>query len=151
MPYWRLFYHIVWATKDRQSLITTDIEDFVYRVLAAKCTEKGGQVFIINGMPDHIHLVVAVPPSIALSDFVKHIKGASSHVIRKKFDIAFSWQRGYGIFSASPKTLDTAIEYVKNQKDHHRDDMVLASLERTSENDRGVKLVHRSPGDKSPG
>ncbi len=138
MPYWRLFYHIVWTTRERHPWITANIEGFVYRVLTGKCEEKGGQVFAINGMPDHVHVVLSIPPSISIASFVKHIKGASSYAICAEFDMSFAWQRGYGVFSVSERTLKRAIEYVEQQKEHHRNGTTIASLERIAEDDKGI-------------
>jgi REP element-mobilizing transposase RayT len=139
MPYWRLFYHIVWTTRDRHPWITANIEDFAYRVLTSKCEEKVGQVFAINGLPDHIHVVTSIPPSISVASFVKHIKGASSYAICAEFDMPFAWRRGYGAFSISERNLQKAIEYVVRQKEHHNNGTVIAALERTTEDDKGVR------------
>ena len=133
MPYWRLFYHIVWTTEDRYSWITANIEDFAYRVLTSNCEEKGGQVFAINGMPDHIHVVVSIPPSISVASFVRDIKEASSSAICTEFDMPFAWQQGYGVFSVSERTLKGAIEYVLRQKEYHRKGIINARLERIAE------------------
>ncbi len=150
MPYWRLYYHIVWATKERQSFLTPEIEAVLYPIIGAKCSEKRGQPFAVNGMPDHVHLITTVPPSVALSDFVKHVKGASSHVIAEKFDMPFAWQRGYGVFTISQRNLEQALAYVRRQKEHHQAGSVIAALERVSDEDDGPRL-QRPPDDESSG
>ena len=138
MPYWRLFYLIVWTTKDRYPWITADIEGFAYRVITSRCAEKGGQVFAINGMSDHVHVVVSIPPSVSVASFVKHIKQASSYAICAEFNMPFAWQPGYGVFSVSERTLKGAIEYVVRQKEHHRNGTMIVNLERIAEDDKGV-------------
>ena len=76
----------------------------------------------INGMPDHIHFVVGMKPSCCLSDLVREIKKSSNEFINeKKFsNHKFSWQEGYGAFSYIHSALDNGINYVVNQKEHHR-------------------------------
>lgn len=73
-------------------------------------------------MPDHIHIFSDLHPSICLSDYVKNIKVASSIWMKESgFFSAFTgWQEGYGAFTYSIRERDMIIEYVKNQKEHHR-------------------------------
>jgi len=119
MAYWRLFFHFVWATKDRQPLISPQIETLTYNTIIGKAQEKQARVYAVNGTTDHVHLVVSVPPTIALSSFVQHIKGASSYIVSAEYDMYFGWQDGYGVFSLSERALDAAVEYVRKQKEHH--------------------------------
>ena len=133
MPYWKLYYHFVWATKERQHLITPEVEGFLFGAIVEKCQEKSAQAYAVNGMPDHVHLVAAVPPSIALADFVKHIKGASSYAMSARFDMTFGWQRGYAVFSISQRALPQAVDYVQRQKEHHEAGTIIAALERVGQ------------------
>lgn len=61
MPYWRQYFHIVWATYERQPFLMPDIETDVYRVVAALCEQQGGRALAVNGMPDHLHVVTMIP------------------------------------------------------------------------------------------
>jgi putative transposase len=70
MPYYRLFYHMVWATKNREPLITVEFETSLHNVIAAKAKKLGAFVYTAGGVEDHIHLVATVPPKIALADFI---------------------------------------------------------------------------------
>ena len=79
MPYWRLFYRLVWATKERRPLIDAVVATAVVRSLRATCDEPGVRVFAIGMMPDHVHVAVSIPPRLALADFVRRLKGASSY------------------------------------------------------------------------
>jgi putative transposase len=139
MPYWRLFYHIVWATKSRLSLLTPDIKAPVYRVVSAKCDDLGVVLYAANGMPDHTHVVVAVPPRISLSTFVGQLKGSSSHFINAELDTPFAWQAGYGIFTVSARNLDQAIDYVRRQKEHHKAGTIIPALERFMDTEDGPR------------
>ena len=77
---------------------------------------------IINGMPDHVHLLLGIKPNIALSDLLRDIKANSSRFINQKRWVRgkFEWQHGYGAFSCNPADLDDIINYIKNQEEHHK-------------------------------
>jgi putative transposase len=70
MPYSRLYYHIVWTTKNREPLITQVNESAIYRVILDKIIELNGTVHAVNGMPDHVHLVVTLLPNLALANVI---------------------------------------------------------------------------------
>ncbi len=131
---WRTYYHFVWATRDRLALITPDRESLLYEYIGQKSQFLEVQLHAIGGMPDHIHLIVSIPPKIAIAEFVKRIKGGSSrHLNELSRDQGFAWQREYGVFSLGGQQLDRAIEYVNNQKQRHRDRQLTELLEVTSE------------------
>jgi putative transposase len=132
MPYWRLFYHFVWGTKNREPLIAPEWETNLHNVIAAKATELGALVYAVGGIDDHAHLVVSVPPKIALSTFIGQVKGNSSHFVNHALDvdIHFAWQAEYGVVSFGGKMLDMVVRYTKNQRQHHMDGMTIAMLER---------------------
>jgi putative transposase len=79
MPFWRIYYHLVWATQDRQPFITSALEPHLFAYLVRKATEQDAYVYAIDGWSDHIHLIVSIPPKVAVADFVKRLKGASAH------------------------------------------------------------------------
>ncbi len=131
MPFWKLYYHLVWTTKDRQSMIDPKLESQLYPFLIDKALSLGCHVDAINGMEEHVHVALSIPPKHSISKIVQHLKGASSHEF-----IGLVWQRGYGIFSLGEKQRRFAIEYVKNQKEHHRQKTTNQWLERCDdEND----------------
>jgi putative transposase len=132
--YWRTHYHLIWATKDRLPLITPDRETLLYPYIHGKADALGGIVQAIGGIADHIHLVVSIPPTIAVTDFIKHIKGSSSHHLNQHpmpNSPTFAWQRGYGVITLGSKQCDRAIAYVHNQKHHHQTHTTIAPLELT--------------------
>ena len=145
MAYWRLAYHIVWATKERLPLIAPEIEMPVYRALAHKCEELDAVLFAVNGMPDHVHVVAAVKPTLALSEFVKQLKGSSSRFVHLEYELPFQWQRGYGIFSISDKLISTAVDYVRHQKQHHAAGSDIPAYERIESADLGPERTARFP------
>ena len=132
MPLWKLYYHLVWSTHDRQPLITPSRETQLYRYIGCKVDSLGCSLHAIGGMEDHIHLVTSIPPKLSIADFVKHIKGGSAHKLNHSHPGAnpkFRWQNEYGVCSLGSKQLDRAIAYVHNQKDHHKNGTIISSLE----------------------
>ena len=78
MPYWQLFYHIVWSTKDRLPLLTPEIELVIYGFLRSKAIGLGATLFALNGVADHVHMVAAVPPKIAVAKFIGQVNAVAS-------------------------------------------------------------------------
>ena len=131
----RIFYHFVWATHKREWFLEGEIEQKVHRLIQSLASEKNSNVLAVNGMPDHIHLVVKAPATLSASELMQHIKGVSSSTLRQgEFKHqAFGWQDGYGVFSLSQRDLKEIIAYVQNQKAHHNDRKIKPSLEDTNE------------------
>lgn len=121
MSFWRLYYHLVWTTKNREPVITPVIEDQLFPYLTRKVAELEMRLHAINGWYDHIHLVASIPPKLAVAEAVKRLKGGSSHYLNQlvRLDFTFAWQRGYGALSVGERQLDIAIAYVLKQKEHH--------------------------------
>ncbi len=119
--YSQIYIHLVFAVKHRLSLINSEWEEELYRYIVGIIKEKGQKPLAINGMPDHIHILIGLKPSCCISDLVREIKKSSNVFIRdKKFNnIQFEWQTGYGAFSYSRSSLDNIIGYINNQKIHH--------------------------------
>ena len=139
MAFWRLYYHLVWATKNRAPIIQPQIEKRLFAYLVHKAAELDCYVYAINGWTDHVHLVVAIPPKNSVADVVKHLKGASSHDLNHGggLDYEFAWQRGYGALSLGERQRAQAEAYVLNQKNHHADQTTNVWLERDDELDEG--------------
>jgi putative transposase len=130
--YWRTHYHLVWSTKDRLPLITPDREAILYPYIRGKSDALGCMVQAIGGIHDHLHLIVSIPPTLAVTDFIKQIKGSSSHHLNPHSNDqpqSFAWQRGYGVITIGSKQCDRAIAYVNNQKQHHQAHTTIATLE----------------------
>ncbi|MCL5995360.1 MAG: IS200/IS605 family transposase [Chloroflexi bacterium] len=131
MAYWRLFYHIVWSTKNRHPLIQAEFEGSLHNVIAAKAKQLGAMVHAVGGIEDHVHLAASVPPKISLSVFISQVKGNSSHFVNQSLGIPFAWQSEYGVVSFGGKNLDLVVKYVKSQHQHHAEQTLLAFLEHT--------------------
>ena len=153
MPYWRLFYHFVWGTKNRESLIADEWERSLHNVIVAKAKELGAFVYRAGGTDDHVHLVASVPPKIALSTFIGQVKGNSSHfvnhVLRPK--VPFAWQAEYGILSFGGKQLDRVVQYVMNQRQHHAEGSTIGMMERMVVHQQQAVIVLDDAGAEPPG
>jgi putative transposase len=121
MPYWRLFYHIVWGTKNRLPLIESAWEKELHGYIWGKATALECIPHAINGMSDHLHVVVSIPPKLSVATTIGHLKGSSSHRVNEFFvpDHSFAWQAEYGALTFSEKSLALVVDYVKNQRKHH--------------------------------
>ncbi len=131
MAYWRLFYHFVWTTKNREPLLTPDIEPNVYRFLHAEANKMYVPLFVIGGTMDHVHVLTAVRPAVSPADFMKQLKGSSSRFVSLEFKRPFEWQEGYGVFSVSEQDVPQVIAYVERQKQHHAEDTLVEEWEQT--------------------
>ena len=122
MPYWRLYYHIVWPTVQREQMICPEIESKVHEAIKRKAEALQGEVFAIGGTEDHVHIAVSIPPTIAISKFVGELKGSSSFYINHLRDNPHNidWQRGYGIVSFRKENLEQVVEYILRQREHHK-------------------------------
>ncbi len=118
----QIFYQIVFGTKERKATLETAHEDELYKYIWGIIKNKNCKLHRINGMADHIHIFSDLHPSISLSEYVKDIKVASNLWMKEsgKFPAFAGWQEGYGAFTYSAKEKDIIINYVKNQKEHHK-------------------------------
>ncbi|MEW5828158.1 MAG: IS200/IS605 family transposase [Chloroflexota bacterium] len=135
MPYWKLYYHFIWGTKNRLPLIEPSIEPVLYRAIAAKIKEMDGFVHAIGGTIEHVHVAVSIPPKLALSKFIGDVKGNSSHFINHvvKPGFEFYWQDEYGVLSFGEKNLPAIVRYIHNQKQHHAEGKLIDLMERVAE------------------
>ncbi len=113
----RLLYHIVFRTKRGEPLIGSSWESELYKYLGGIVRGLKGVAIEINGMPDHVHLLVLLEPC-DFSTFMRELK-ASSSKWAKRHDPNFSWQRRYGAFTVSTSVADKVRAYIRNQKSHH--------------------------------
>ena len=142
MPYCQLYYPLVWTTKERQPLLAGDRESVVYDFLRAKACGLGGFVYALNGTENHVHLVVSIPPRLALADFVGQVKGiASARFNKLGSHPLLYWQEEYGAFTFDGKRLPNVIDYVERQKEHHAARTLIAVLERTDDQPIGIGRV----------
>ena len=130
MPYWRLFYHIVWGTKNRLELIDPAWEKDLHGYIWGKATALECLPHAIGGISDHIHVAISIPPKLSVATLIGQLKGASSHHMNKTYaDGSFMWQTEYGVFSFSEKALPSIVNYINNQKQHHAESTLNVAME----------------------
>ena len=115
------YFHLVWATKGRDPILDSKLEPAVYHCIQQEAQGLGCTVLALNGMPDHVHILIGLKPNIALSDLVKDVKVASSRLVNDKRWVRgrFNWQEGFGAFSCSHSHLSKVASYIENQERHH--------------------------------
>src|SRR4051812_6668823 len=123
MPFWRLFYHLMWGTKNRELVIDDAREETIRRSLRATCDEHRAIVHALGVMPDHVHLAVSAPPTIAIADFMRVLKGSSSHLLNHPgltpiSSQSFEWQAEYGVVSFGEASLERIVSYIDDQRQH---------------------------------
>lgn len=119
--YTKIYIHAVFAVKGRQSLVSSAWKEELYKYICGIVNGKKQKVYAINGMPDHIHILLSIKPDVSLSDLIKDIKANSSRWINDRNFVkgAFRWQEGFGAFSVSESALDKVIGYIQRQEEHH--------------------------------
>jgi len=120
--YRQIFYQVVFGTKNRKPSIVKEHDEELYKYISGIIKNKNCKLYRINGIEDHIHIMSDLHPSICLADYIKEIKVASSLWMKEngKFPAFEGWQDGYGAFTYSVREKDMIINYIKNQKEHHR-------------------------------
>ncbi|MDG1278829.1 MAG: IS200/IS605 family transposase [Algoriphagus sp.] len=118
----KIWIHAIWATKDRLPLISQAKEKQVFQLISDQLCELGCRVRIVNGMPDHVHILFLQNPQKSITEIIKQIKGGSSHHINQNnlTKEKFAWQTGYAAFSVSESVVEKVFQYIKNQKEHHQ-------------------------------
>lgn len=117
----QIYIQTVFAVSSRMSLIKPAFKEDLYKYIAGIVRNQGQKLIAINGMPDHVHILIGLRPAMSLADLVQEIKVDSTHLINKRKWIhgRFSWQEGYGAFSYGHSQLNTIIRYIQNQETHH--------------------------------
>lgn len=114
--------HLVFSTKNRQPLITPEIEPELFKYLAVELHNMGCPSLAINGTSDHIHILFTLSRTMSIANVIKSIKGSSSRWIKPRSAElrAFEWQAGYGAFSIGRPQVVQVKRYIARQKVHHR-------------------------------
>lgn len=115
-----LIYHIVFSTQGRISLIKPDQRSELFAYLGGLVREQGGTAMIVNGVSDHVHMLIVLRPDVSLSDVMKFVKANSSRWMKRRYGKTFAWQKGYGAFSVSRSGVDAVVEYIRKQEMHHK-------------------------------
>lgn len=120
--YTQIHLQIIFVVKYRAAMIDKSWKDELYKYITGIINNNKHKLIIINGVENHIHLLIGYRPHQSLGDLLQDIKGSSSKWINEKklTKVKFAWQPGYGAFSYSYSHLDKVIRYIKNQEEHHK-------------------------------
>jgi putative transposase len=118
----RLLYHLVFSTKERLPFIDSRLKAELYPYMEGIIRGQGGWLLALNGMPDHVHLLVRLKPAISVSETLRELKACSSKWVHEQADLprAFAWQLGYGAFTVSESREASVKTYIRDQEKHHR-------------------------------
>lgn len=122
MSYIQSLHHIIIRTKYSKNVLSKEHSEELYRYIWGYIKNKKSFLYRINGMPNHIHILVGIHPTIALSDFVKELKTSTNSWIKsnkEKFPEFTSWGIKYAAFTIRYQEKDIVIKYIKNQQEHH--------------------------------
>ena len=119
--YTQIYIQVVFAVQGRQCLIGSDHKEEIYKYITGIVRNQGQKLIAINGVTDHVHLLIGLKPDIALSDLVRDIKSNSSMFINEHRWVRgrFNWQEGFGAFSYGKSQVDAVFNYIENQEAHH--------------------------------
>lgn len=120
--YTQIHLQFVFAVKYRRSVIESSWKDELYKYITGIIQNNKHKLLSINGMPDHIHILIGMRPTQSVSDLLQDIKGNSSKWINdKRFTKSkFEWQEGYGAFSYGKSQIKDVMAYIENQEQHHK-------------------------------
>ncbi len=120
--YSQIYIQIVFSVKERKNLLQPPWRQEVYKYIAGIIKNKGHKSIIVNGMADHVHILIGLKPSAALSDLVRGIKNNTTNYINQNQWVQgkFAWQEGYGAFSYGHSQLEDVYQYILHQEEHHQ-------------------------------
>ena len=120
--YTKIWLHLIWETHNRERILFNETARKVSEFLFNYAKEKNIFMKINYVNPEHVHSIIDLPTNVTIEDTFRLFKGASSHFINQTELISgkFSWGRGYAAFSVSESQLKKVVDYIKNQKEHHK-------------------------------
>ena len=133
MPHWRLYYHVVWATRGREPLLTSPCHDLVERSIRSTDGDLAAVVHAVGMVSDHVHVAISIPPALAVSTVVGRLKGASTRMLNAAGpfggEALFAWQKEYGVYSFAERALPDVCAYVTDQARRHDENDLHFGLE----------------------
>lgn len=120
--YSQIYIQIVFAVKGRENLIAKEHREELHKYITGIVTNRGQKLLALFAMPDHVHILIGLKPSISISDLVRDIKAGSSKFINESnwLKCKFNWQEGFGAFSYSKSNFNHVVKYILNQEEHHK-------------------------------
>lgn len=120
--YTQIHLQLIFAVKYRAAMIQNSWKQELYKYITGIIQGNTHKLVTINGVADHLHILIGMRPNQSLSDLMQDIKTDSSKWINKKgfTNSHFNWQDGYGAFSYGQSQLNNVIQYIQNQEQHHK-------------------------------
>jgi len=120
--YRQFLFHIVFCTYERKKTLPVEHHEELYKYLFGVIKNHKGVLYRLNGVENHVHILCDLNPTILMADLIKDLKVGSNKWMKQtgnfpKFD---SWAEGYFAATYSYKDKDMIINYIKNQKEHHK-------------------------------
>ncbi len=114
------FVHYVFSTKERRKCIGDEIRPRLWAYMGGIARQNGMKAIAVGGMEDHTHVLLSFPGTMAIAKAAQLVKGGSSKWMNEHQGLGFHWQDGYGAFTVSVSQLNTTIEYINKQPEHHK-------------------------------
>lgn len=114
-----ILLHLIFSTRERRPTIQPGFRDDLFAYLGGIVREMNGTALIVNGMPDHVHMLVRIRAMQSAADLARVVKANSSRWVRQR-DPHFAWQTGYGVFSVSESGVPAVVKYIADQEEHHK-------------------------------
>jgi putative transposase len=114
-----IYAHLVFSTKDRHPMIDPAWKNNLYSYIAGIINNLQGEIVIINGTNNHLHILCRLPKDMDIATFLRNIKANSCKWVHQNHTNQFQWQEGYGAFSVGISNLDQVKSYISNQEEHH--------------------------------
>ncbi|MGH9431252.1 MAG: IS200/IS605 family transposase [Terriglobia bacterium] len=120
--YTSIVIHALFSTKNREPWIDNEMKDELFAYMGGIVNKLGGHSLLVNGVADHVHMLLVQPPSLPLADLMEKVKANSSSWVKKRFPACrnFAWQIGYAAFSVSESQVEQVKKYIAGQEEHHR-------------------------------
>jgi len=120
--YTQIYIHIIFVVEGRQNIISNNFKENLNKYITGIIQNKGHKLIIINGMPDHLHILLGLSPDESISELVQQVKRCATNFINENHYVVgkFRWQKGYAAFSYSKSNIDKVYHYIKNQEIHHK-------------------------------
>jgi REP-associated tyrosine transposase len=120
--YSNILIHVLFSTDKRQPFLDSRIRPGLFSYMAGILKRLGCAPLLINGVADHVHILLALPPKLCLADVLEKLKANSSKWLHENFphQRRFAWQAGYAAFSVSPSNRERVLKYIAGQERHHK-------------------------------
>ena len=115
-----ILLHFIFSTQGRHPMIKSDFRADLFSYLGGIIREMNGMALIVNGIADHVHMLVRIRPVHSPAQIARIVKANSSRWVHEKWDPKFAWQTGYGVFSVSESNVAAVTKYIAEQEAHHQ-------------------------------